>query len=147
MSAVSASADVTVAATTSAARTLPVWRGILFRIGLVLTAVMGFFNTVNGASALLGMQPGAEASPGLALMLLGIGLPTLLLVGTAWRPVQWALVTVIVLRFLEAATMWIPFGPGDWYQAPENRGFYLVLVVVSLFVCGLMALGLRRRGR
>ena len=38
----------------------------------------------------------------------------LLLVGTAWVPRQWALWTVIALRSLEALTMWIPFGPGDW---------------------------------
>ena len=127
---------------------LPLWRRILFRIGLVLTAFMGTVNTINGGSALLGIQAEADpstASPFIAVLLFGIGLPTLLLVGTAWRPVQWALWTVIALRFLEAATMWVPFGPGDWYQAPENRGFYLVLVVVSLVVCGLMAFGLQRR--
>ncbi|PZU47902.1 MAG: hypothetical protein DI566_04905 [Microbacterium sp.] len=129
-------------------RSLPLWRTILFRIGIVLTTLMGLMNTINGGSALLGIQAEADPStysPLIAALLLGIGFPTLLLVGTAWRPVQWALVTVIVLRFLEAATMWVPFGPGDWYQAPEARGFYIVLVVVSLVVCGLMSSGLSRR--
>jgi fatty acid desaturase len=119
---------------------------ILFRVGLVLTAVMGLANTVNGGSALLGMQ-GDDAAPGIAWLLFGVGLPTLLLVGTAWVPRQWALWTVIALRSLEALTMWIPFGPGDWYQAPENRSFYVTLVVASVVVCALMALGLRRRKR
>ena len=122
----------------------PVWRTILFRTGLVLTALMGTANTVNGGSALLGLQ-GDDVAHALGLLLFGVGLPTLLLVGTAWIPKQWALWTVIVLRALEALTMWIPFGPGDWYQAPENRGFYLVLVAASVVVCALMALGLRRR--
>lgn len=127
---------------------LSLWRTIVMRIGLVLTTLMAVMNTVNGGSALLGIQEGADAStyaPGIAGLLFFIGLGTLLLVGTAWPPVQWALVTVIALRFLEAATMWVPFGPGDWYQAPENRGFYLVLVVVSLVVCALMSFGLKRR--
>lgn len=125
---------------------LPLWRRIVFRVGIVLTAIMATMNTINGGSSLLGMQAGGEAtSPLLAGMLFGIGLPTLLLVGIAWRPTQWALVTVILLRFLEAATMWVPFGPGDWYQAPEQRGFYLILVVVSLAVCALMSAGLVRR--
>ena len=108
---------------------------------------MAVFNTINGGSALLGMQEGADASPALAWLLFGVGLGTLLLVGTAWIPKQWALWAVIALRSLEALTMWIPFGPGDWYQAPENRGFYLVLVAVATIVCVLMAFGLRRRAR
>jgi hypothetical protein len=138
------SRTVLLGATTS----LPLWRVILFRTGIVITAFMGTMNTINGGSAALGMQKGVDSSnysPLLALLLFGVGLPTLLLVGTAWRPVQWALWTVVALRFVEAATMWVPFGPGDWYQAPENRGFYLVLVAVSLVVCGLMSFGLRRR--
>ena len=108
---------------------------------------MALMNTINGGSALLGMQEGPDASPLLALMLVVIGVPTLLLAGAAWIPCRWALSTVIVLRSLEALTMWVPFGPGDWYQAPENRGFYLVLVAVSIIVCALMALGLQRRPR
>ena len=55
--------------------------------------------------------------------------------------------TLVVLRGMEALTMWIPMGPGDWYTAPENRPFYLVLVVVSLAVCALISFGLRRRTR
>ncbi|MGB4137533.1 MAG: hypothetical protein WA971_13265 [Microbacterium sp.] len=125
---------------------LPLWRRILFRVGLVLTAFMGLMNTLNGGSALLGMQD-ARGAVVIAWLLFGIGLPTLLLVGTAWIPRQWALCTVIVLRFLEAGTMWIPMGPGDWYQAPENRPFYLGLVAASLVVCALMSLGLQRRRR
>lgn len=128
--------------------TLPLWRAIVFRTGVVLTCVMATMNTINGGSALLGIQEGADAapsSPAIGVLLFGIGLPTLLLAGTAWRPVRWALLVLILLRFLEAASMWIPFGPGDWYQAPENRGFYLTLVAVSLLVSGLMAVGLPRR--
>ncbi len=131
----------------AASTTLPAWRKILFRTGIVLTALMATMNTINGGSELLGMQAGPAYSPVVAALLLGIGLPTLLLAGTAWIPRWWALVTVIVLRLLEAGTMWIPMGPGDWYTAPENRPFYTVLVVVSLAVCALMVLGLQRRAR
>jgi hypothetical protein len=130
----------------SVATRLPLWRRILFRIGIVLTTFMGLANTLNGGSALLGMQPG-EGSLVIAGLLFGIGFPTLLLVGLAWIPKQWALIAVIVLRALEALTMWIPMGPGDWYDAPENRGFYLTLVGASLLVCALMSFGLRRRAR
>ncbi len=125
---------------------LPLWRAILFRIGLVLTAVMGLFNTLNGGLTLLDPASSA-ASPALGALLFGIGLPTLLLVGLAWIPLQWALITVIVLRALEALTMWIPFGKGDWYDQPDNRPFYLVLVGVSTIVCVLMSFGLRRAPR
>lgn len=128
----------------TASGSLPLWRRLLFRLGIVLTVLMGTMNTINGGSALLGMQ-GDQGSPVIAGLLFGVGLPTLLLAAPAWLPVRWALVAVIVLRFLEAATMWIPMGPGDWYTAPENRPFYTVLVAVSLAVCGLMSLGLRRR--
>lgn len=126
---------------------LPAWRRILFRVGIVLTTLMATMNTINGGSSLLGIQEGAAASPVIAVLLFGIGLPTLLLAGTAWVARGWALVTLIVLRGLEALTMWIPMGPGDWYTAPENRPFYLVLVVVSLAVCALMSFGLHRRAR
>lgn len=125
---------------------LPLWRIILFRTGIVLTTIMAVFNTLNGGLNLLSPDE-SNTSPWIALLLFGIGLPTLLLAGTAWIPRQWALVTVIALRSLEALTMWVPFGPGDWYQAPENRGFYLVLVAVSCVVCALMAFGLRGRTR
>jgi len=122
---------------------MPIWRRILFRFGLVLTAIMGLFNTLNGAMTL--MEPDqAAASPAIGGLLFAIGLPTLLLVGLAWIPIQWALITVIGLRALEVLTMWIPMGEGDWYSAPDNRPFYLGLVVVSTAVCALMALGLRR---
>lgn len=140
----------TIDPTRTTTRRLPVWRQVVFRIGIVLTTLMAIFNTVNGGSALLGIQEGADAStysPALAALLFGVGLGTLLLVGTAWIPTPWALWTVIALRALEALTMWIPFGPGDWYDAPENRGFYLVLVAVATFVCVLMRFGLRRRAR
>jgi len=125
---------------------LPLWRRILFRIGLVLTVFMGLMNTMNGGSVLLGLQPGKGATV-VAALLFGIGFPTLLLAVTAWIPRQWALLTVIALRFLEAGTMWIPMGPGDWYHTPERQGFYLTLVAASLLVCGLMAFGLRRPRR
>lgn len=145
MTAVPAPAVAVPASSPARTRSLPLWRTILFRIGIVLTTLMGLMNTINGGSALLGIQAGSSYSPLIAALLFCIGFPTLVLVGTAWRPVQWALVAIIVLRFLEAATMWVPFGPGDWYQAPELRGFYLTLVVVSLVVCALMSFGVSRR--
>lgn len=123
-------------------------RRVLLRLGVVLTTLMATMNLINGGSALLGIQKGADPSTyssWIALLLFGIGGGTLLLAVSAWRPVQGALVAVIVLRLLEAVTMWIPFGPGDWYSAPENRGFYLTLVGVSLVVGALLSAGLRRR--
>lgn len=131
-------------ATTGAPRRLSLWRRILFRIGIVLTTIMGIFNTVNGGSQLLGIQ-GEGISPWIGLLLFGVGLPTLLFVSLAWVPIRWALITVIALRAMEALTMWVPFGPGDWYTTPERQPFYLVLVGVSLVVCALMSLGLQRR--
>lgn len=124
---------------------LPTWRLVLGRIGIVLTTIMACFNTINGGAMLLGVQTEVEASPVIGGLLFGIGLPTLLLTVPAWRSMGKALAALIVLRFLEAGTMWVPMGPGDWYSAPENRPFYLVLVAVSLTVSGLMFLGLRRR--
>lgn len=123
----------------------PTWRLALCRLGIALTSVMGLFNTINGGSALLGVQTGEPLSPVIAGLLLCIGLPTLLLAVSAWRSIRHALMALIALRALEALTMWIPMGPGDWYSAPENRPFYIVLVVVSVAVCLLMSLGLRRR--
>ncbi|MFP5347199.1 MAG: hypothetical protein ACLGIA_09240 [Actinomycetes bacterium] len=134
----------TIAATPRPLR-IPTWRLALSRTGVVLTMLMATMNTINGGSALLGVQSGEPVSPVIAALLFGIGLPTLILVVPAWKSVQWALVTVIALRALEALTMWVPMGPGDWYSAPENRPFYVLLVVVSLAVCALMSLGLRRR--
>lgn len=142
-----ATATAVVAEPSASVPRLPAWRRVLMRVGLVLTTIMAIMNTINGGSGLLGMRQGPASSVWIDVLLFGVGLPTLLLVGTAWRPVRWALWAVIGLRFLEAATMWMPFGPGDWYQAPENRGFYLVLVVVSLVVCALMAAGLGGRNR
>lgn len=78
-------------------------------------------------------------------LLFGIGFPKLVLVGFAWIPKQGALITVIALRALEALTMWVPLGPGDWYHSPERHCFYLTLVAASLLVCTLMSFGLRRR--
>ena len=125
-------------------RRLPLWRAILFRVGLVLSAIMGLFNLLNGWGNLTSPDD-AVISPLLATTLIVIGLPTLLFVSLAWIPVRWALITLISLRSLEFFTMFLPMGKGDWYDAPEQRPFYLVLVGMSLGVCALMALGLQRR--
>ncbi len=126
---------------------LPTWRLVISRLGIVLTAIMGSFNMVNGAASLLGLQKEVEVSPVLAGMLLGIGLPTMLLTVSAWQSMGKALAALIALRSLEALTMWIPMGAGDWYSAPENHPKYVGLVMVALAVCGLMSLGLGRRVR
>lgn len=133
------------AAIAPAAAKLPLRRRILFRTGIVLTTVTGLANTVNGGSGLLGLQGGGAQYAAIGWLLFGIGFPTLVLVGFAWVPKQWALWAVIVLRALEALTMWVPLGPGDWYHEPARRGFYLVLVAASVLVCTLMSFGLRRR--
>ena len=122
-------------------------RRLAFRTGLVLAAVMGVFNTINGIGSLIDprfgqVDPSMPAQPmWISLALAVFGVVTLAAVVPAWRGSRAAIWTVVVTRLTEAwSALVLPFLPG----APAGMwGFVLVLVVFGSFVAYLVALGLR----
>lgn len=121
----------------------------ILRIGLVLAAVMGLFNLINGVGSLIDPtfgQTGSTVPPQPVWMSAGLvffGVTTLAATLPAWRGSRWAIVTVAASRLLEALSASVlPFLP----DAPEGIGFFVVLlIVVGTGVASMVAQSLRVR--
>lgn len=122
-------------------------RMIIFRVGLVIAGVMGFFNTINGFFSLLDPTFGQAESTEtpqptwISVVLLACGLVTLVALRPAWRRQHQAIVTVIVSRLVSAwSAVALPFLDG----APDGTVvFVVVLVTVGTAVSVMVAQGLR----
>ncbi len=117
------------------------------RIGLVLAALMGFFNTLNGTLSLLDpsfgqTDPADSPQPTwISVVLLVCGAVTLAAVVPAWRWIRAALIAVVGSRLVSAwSAVALPFLP----DAPDGIAiFAAVLVVVGTTVSWMVAQGLR----
>ena len=121
---------------------------VLFRVGLVIAGVMGFFNTINGVGSLLDPTFG-QTSPNvtpqpvwISVSLAVFGVVTLASLIPAWRRVRSAIIAVVVSRVAEAwSAVILPFLP----DAPAGTAaFAVVLIVVGTAVGLMVAQGLRR---
>ena len=120
---------------------------LAFRVGLVIAGVMAVFNTVNGVGSLIDPTFG-QTDPSLApqptwmsVALAVFGLTTLATIVPAWKGWRWAIVVVVVSRFLEAwSALPLPFLP----DAPEGIALFVVaLLVIGTGVATMVAQVLR----